>query len=107
MASAANHLHNIVSSWPHVESCSLPRGAPPAAPLAARAPADPASPPPVFPSCHIFVNHAYRFIYVRHAKAASTSLLDFFGFCGAGASSRNSSCLERLDVSRGGGRSSG
>ncbi|GAB4819803.1 hypothetical protein N2152v2_006849 [Parachlorella kessleri] len=56
------------------------------------------APPPIFPACHIFINHLYRFIYLRHAKVASTSLIRHFGYCDASRTSYNSSCLDRLDV---------
>lgn len=59
---------------------------------------DLSQPPPVYPACHIFVNHQYRFMYLRHAKAASTSLLKFFGNCKGETSSHNSTCLERFDL---------
>jgi len=39
-------------------------------------------PPTPFPGCHVFVNHAYRFIYIRSPKSASTSIVDVLGECG-------------------------
>lgn len=65
---------------------------------AAAAPPRRYPPPPVYPACHVFVNHRYKFIYLRHPKAASTSLLAFFGKCEGGRTSHNSSCIEPLMV---------
>lgn len=78
----------VTSSPNHLPSAgALPHGAPPL------------PPPPLFPGCHVFVNHRYKFIYVRHPKAASTSLLSFFGKCVNGSSPYNSTCIEPLFVS--------
>lgn len=38
--------------------------------------------PPLFPYCMIYVNHRYKFIYVRHPKSASSTLMNYFTFCG-------------------------
>jgi Sulfotransferase family len=36
--------------------------------------------PPVS-KCQIFVNHDYKFFYLRHPKSASTSIMNLFGVC--------------------------
>jgi hypothetical protein len=58
-----------------------------ATPAAAGAGADAATcaaadhPPLPFPGCHVFVNHQYKYIYVRSPKAASTSIVNVLGEC--------------------------
>eukprot|EP00878_Enallax_costatus_P016190 GHUV01016980.1.p1 GENE.GHUV01016980.1~~GHUV01016980.1.p1 ORF type:complete len:360 (+),score=69.06 GHUV01016980.1:529-1608(+) len=34
-----------------------------------------------FPGCHVFINHNYKYIYIRSPKAASTSIVDELGEC--------------------------
>ncbi|GAB4814794.1 hypothetical protein N2152v2_001840 [Parachlorella kessleri] len=41
----------------------------------------PEPPPVIFPKCHVFVSHRYKFIYVRHPKTASISILKYFTEC--------------------------
>lgn len=52
-------------------------------------------PPKVpFPSCHIYVNYAYRFIYITHPKSASTSTKYHLTFCDEDPTELH--CMERL-----------
>ena len=55
--------------------------------------------PPAFPHCRVFVNHAYKVVYLRAPKVASTTILDFFGSCGRPEQGGNkTSCLTPLEV---------
>eukprot|EP00775_Hariotina_reticulata_P010221 gene10221-10381_t len=38
-------------------------------------------PPHPFPGCHVFVNHQYKYIYIRSPKSASTSIVNMMGEC--------------------------
>ncbi|KAF8062111.1 hypothetical protein HT031_004371 [Scenedesmus sp. PABB004] len=57
--------------------------------------AAPDHPPLPFPGCHVFVNHKYKYIYVRSPKAASTSIVNVLGECNnrATAGHNASSCM--------------
>lgn len=63
-----------------MRGAALNRREPPALPAGKLAP-----PLPQHPACQVFVNHLYRVVYLRFAKAASTSLLCHFGGCSANA----------------------
>ncbi|GAB4814791.1 hypothetical protein N2152v2_001837 [Parachlorella kessleri] len=39
--------------------------------------------PPMYPNCQVLVNHRYKFIYLRHPKSASSSIMTFFSVCAA------------------------
>jgi hypothetical protein len=58
--------------------------------------------PPVNPGCQVFINHKYKFIYLRLAKTASTSLFDYFGACSSNEqNNRNShlpTCMQELKI---------
>ena len=80
------------------------RAAPCPAPKRARVPprcaGGVARPPPLFPHCRVFVNHAYRTIYLRSPKTGSTALLELLGSCSQLKDpSTRPTCFEVLDVS--------